>query len=545
MNMIWIMVRIGNGSILGPFNMWTRRKLGEFGTSIRMGVIQMQSIILAVRAMRRYLLTFLVALVPLIMALLPQAAQALPTFARQTGQNCVACHTGGQFPELTPYGRLFKMTGYTIGERTMPLSVMGVASYASVANTSKSDTADSGVSTSNSGSDFYKNGEPILATGSLFIAGKVTDNIGAFVQVTHDPYASANSDGSSSGHTQADNMDIRFADRLIDEKRDLIYGVSLNNSPSVSDPWNTAAAWMQYVPVPSPGSHQFVDGTAPYPSFGTGGNIVGLTAYAYLDKTYYGELGFYGTADGAFRIFREGIDDSQITRLQGYNPYWRFAYTRDWGAHNLMIGTTGMLAKILDAATDPTDSGNFSQVRNTGIDAQYQYILDPHTFTAQLAYMQQVTNYSANSLAGTSPYFQANGTDPVAALSPSDTLNTLRLKLAYTYLAKYGGSVSLFDTSGTTSTNQQTSGYDSNGQITSQDPLGTGITSARISGNLLGTPGISGSTLEAFYLPLQNLRLGAQYTAYSKFNGASSNYDGLGRNASDNNTLFLYAWFAF
>jgi mono/diheme cytochrome c family protein len=28
-------------------------------------------------------------------------------------------------------------------------------------------------------------------------------------------------------------------------------GVSVNNNPSVSDPWNTAPAWMQYVPVPS------------------------------------------------------------------------------------------------------------------------------------------------------------------------------------------------------------------------------------------------------------------------------------------------------
>ena len=68
------------------------------------------------------------ALVPLLLALAPQQAQALPAFARQTGQNCVACHAGGQFPELTPYGRLFKMTGYTIGERALPLSVMGVFS---------------------------------------------------------------------------------------------------------------------------------------------------------------------------------------------------------------------------------------------------------------------------------------------------------------------------------------------------------------------------------------------------------------------------------
>src|SRR5512146_2696475 len=60
-------------------------------------------------------------------------ALALPAFNRQTGQNCVACHAGGQFPELTPYGRLFKLTGYTIGERTVPVSAMAVLSYSKVA----------------------------------------------------------------------------------------------------------------------------------------------------------------------------------------------------------------------------------------------------------------------------------------------------------------------------------------------------------------------------------------------------------------------------
>src|ERR1700687_1197636 len=103
--------------------------------------------------------------------LLPQPSFALPLFARQTGQNCVACHAGGQFPELTPYGRIFKLTGYTIGERAVPISGMAVASLSSVANTSKSPDP---------GGDFQKNGKPIFATASLLVGGKVTDNIGAF-----------------------------------------------------------------------------------------------------------------------------------------------------------------------------------------------------------------------------------------------------------------------------------------------------------------------------------------------------------------------------
>jgi hypothetical protein len=36
-------------------------------------------------------------------------AQALPSFARQTGQPCGTCHTS--FPSLTPFGRRFKLLG--------------------------------------------------------------------------------------------------------------------------------------------------------------------------------------------------------------------------------------------------------------------------------------------------------------------------------------------------------------------------------------------------------------------------------------------------
>ncbi|MDA3889455.1 MAG: hypothetical protein PF443_11815, partial [Allgaiera sp.] len=38
-------------------------------------------------------------------------AHAVPSFARQTGMTCNACHT--TIPELTAFGRQFKMGGYT------------------------------------------------------------------------------------------------------------------------------------------------------------------------------------------------------------------------------------------------------------------------------------------------------------------------------------------------------------------------------------------------------------------------------------------------
>jgi len=448
------------------------------------------------------------------LALLPGSASAIPAFNRQTGQNCVACHAGGQFPELTPYGRLFKMTGYTIGQRTIPISGMAVASVSKVANTSKSDDP---------GADFQKNGSPILATASLLLGGKVTDNIGAFAQVTYDPYATQAADGSFRGHTSADNIDLRFADRFIDSRTDLIVGVSANNNPSVSDPWNTAAAWMQYVPVPSPSSSRFIDGASPYPGFGAGGNIAGLTAYAFWNKTIYAEIGGYGTSRGALSFMSAGVADADTTKLRGVNPYWRLAYNREWGAHSLMIGTSGMVAEVYDDPLDTSDPATTHRYTDLGIDAQYQYLLDPSAVTAQVVFTSNRHRYPT-----------AGASQPAPGTNAADTTHLLRTKLSYVYQAKYGGSIGLFDLNG-----------GSNPARITFDPTGDVSSAGQADGNRTGSPATRGATLEAFWMPIQYLRIGVQYTAYSRFNGAAKNYDGFGRNASDNNSLFIYTWLAY
>ena len=461
-------------------------------------------------------------------------AQAIPLFNRQTGQNCVACHAGGQFPELTPYGRLFKMTGYTIGERTLPVSAMAVASYTKVANTSKSDDPSA---------DFSKNKRLIFATASLFLGGKVTDNIGAFAQVTYDPYAVRSADGGYVGHSNADNIDIHYADRFIDEKRDLILGVSLNNNPSVSDPWNTAAAWMQYVPVPSPSSSQFIDGNTPYPGFGAGGNIAGISAYAFWNRTIYAELGAYRSAKGAFSVMSAGLADADITRLRGVNPYWRLALNREWGAHSLMVGTSGMVARVYDDPLDTSDPSSTHHFRDLSFDAQYQYLLDPHSVTAQLVYARQRHRYP-DALANQPVDFVDSAGNALAPTNASDTSNVFRAKLTYVYRARYGGSVNFFNLTGSTNTANQSSGFDPATLTITSDPAAV-APSTRVNGNLSGSPATRGFSYEAFCTPLQYLRVGAQYTAYGRYNGASTNYDGFGRHAKDNNSLFLYLWGAY
>lgn len=405
--------------------------------------------------------------------LLPGTAEAVPAFARQTGQNCIACHAGGQFPELTPYGRMFKLTGYTIGERTLPLSMMGVLT------SNKVKVNDPAVGKPTDGSLIFN-------SASVFIAGKISDNIGGFAQITYQKYADQNPDtGDYSGHSGADNMDIRYADRRIDANGDLIYGVTLHNNPGVQDVFNSMPAWGYGI---VPGSTGGDAGTMTKLEDGLGAQVAGIGAYAYWNKTLYAEVSGYKTGNGAFSFMTQG--NAPQIYIKGTNPYVRLALTKEWGPHNAMIGFTHLDVHQYVDLTDPTapvpstsPSGPTDHYRDTGIDAQYQYLLDPYTLTATVTRIHENIDYASG--------------DPAA------TVNSMRAKASVTYQAKYGASLSYFNFT-----------------------------------NTLGSES-KGWTPEVFWTPIQYVRLGMQYTAFSKDQGA------LNANAKDNNTLLFYVWGAY
>jgi hypothetical protein len=201
-----------------------------------------------------------------------------------------------------------------------------------------------------------------------------------------------------------------------------------------------------------------------------------------------------------------------------------------------MLGVSGMSSRVFDDPLDTSDSTTTHRYNDVGLEAQYQFLLDPHTVTAQLALMHSRHRYPDFLANQQAPFVGRNG-ETLANTNAEDTNRTLRAKLTYVYQAKYGGSVSYFNLTGTTNTFNQTAGYDSETlTLTSDDPVGANIT---------GNPATQGWTLEAFWTPLQYVRLGAQYTLYGNYNGAAENYNGFGRNARDNNSLFIYAWFAY
>ena len=416
--------------------------------------------------------TVATALVPLLLTLAPQQAQAVPSFARQTGQNCVACHAGGQFPELTPYGRMFKLTGYTIGQRTLPVSMMGVLTA------NKAKVSDPAVGKPNDGSLIFN-------TGSVFFAGKISDNIGGFAQITYNNYANQDpNSGGWTGHSGSDNLDVRYADRLIDANRDLVYGFTLHNNPGMQDVFNSTPAWGYGV---VPGSTGAGNGATPMLDGGLGQQVAGIGAYAYWNKMLYAELTGYRTGNGMFSFMTQGNGTQNF--IKGTNPYVRLALTKEWGPHNAMIGLTHLDVRQY---TDQTDfSGPTDHYRDNSIDAQYQYLLDPYTVTATVTRIHETIDYGTIG-------------------QPADSVNSMRAKASFIYQAKYGSSLSHF--------------------------------------NMTNSMGLEskGWTPEVFWTPVQYVRLGMQYTSFNKNEGVVDPRDPtLMLNGKDNNTLFFYVWGAY
>jgi hypothetical protein len=461
-------------------------------------------------------------LVLLLIAGMAGQANAVPSFARQTGQECIACHVS--FPELTPYGRYFKLTGYTIGKpaitseglKYVPLAVMAQASVTNTRNNHTTDP-DTGETTEVT----PRNNSFVFSGASLFLAGKVNDYVGGFIQWSYDNLATK-ADGTLGGHSALDNTDIRVVGTYSGPgaaEPDLIYGFTLHNNPTAQDVWNSTPAFgFPFTTAPlanTPAAATLIDG-------GLAQQVAGMGGYLFWKKTLYGELSFYRTADGAFSILRQGQDihtDGGVAALKGYNPYWRLAYSQDWGANSVMVGTYGLVADRYPSNFDtstPTD-----RFRDIAVDAQYQYITDPHTFTAQATYIHEKQSYNA-SFPVTQDTGAGIGAGPTPA-NPTDTLRTFKAKATYYRERIYGASLAYFSTTGTADAGLY--GEDADGNARKPDSRGY--------------------IIELDYVPIQYVRLMLQYTGYTKFNGASTNYDGTGRNARDNNTLFFNVWVAY
>ncbi len=431
-------------------------------------------------------------------------AQAVPSFARQTGIACEGCHT--VFPELTPFGRKFKMNGYLIDNLVQvkaatpenkealalnwmpPLSVQFIASYT---QTKSAQPDPSGGNSANGTVQFPEQ-------FSLFYAGKIAPKVGGFIQLTYD---------NQSDSVGFDNTDIRFADQGLIKDKPITWGLTFNNAPSVQDPWNSTPAWKYPFSqtsslMPSPVAVTQVDGIG-------NGMVAGLGAYAFWNNLVYAE--FTGYAPAPHGLNGQPLN-SQFPNASehGFAPYWRIAVEPQWGRNSLAIGTYGFSDKLTPGGMNVT-TGPYDRYTDVALDAQYQFIGDDHIISAQTTYIHESQTLDAS-----------------LPSDPSQTLKQFRLGGSYFYQRKLGGSLGYFWINGSP-----------NALYSTPNP------STGIPPSANGSPNTTGWAFELDYLPWQNVKLAAQYVLFTKFNGASSNFDGTGRNASANNTFYLFAWLAF
>lgn len=422
-----------------------------------------------------------------------QNAHAVPSFARQTGLSCNVCHSNP--PELTAFGRNFKLKGYLLTDMTatdkigntrdlllskyIPISVMILLS-----NTS-TQTKQPG--TQNNSAGFPQQ-------LSLFLAGGYASHFGGLAQITY-----THSDDKFS----MDNTDLRYASQGQLGGKDLDYGITVNNNPSVEDLWNSTPAW---------GFPWISSGAGVSPIAGPviqgalGQDVAGVGAFSMWNNHLYTDVTVYRSEHAGAAPPITGVGSSY--NISGVAPYWRAAWQQSWGSNYLEVGTFGIFMNSFPGAV----SGPEDRYVDPSLDFQYERPFGANLLDVHGTYIHEKSNLGAT--------YAAQG-----ATTAANRLNTFKLDGTYHWTNKFTATGALFSTTGNT------------------DPLL--YAPAPVTGSNNGSPNTRGYTAQFAFWPVQNIDLSVNYTGYTKFNGASTNYDGANRNASDNNTTFVALWLNF
>jgi len=418
-------------------------------------------------------------------------AKALPAFARQTGQACEMCHVGAFGPQLKPYGRDFKLYGYTASDGSTghfpPLAIVAQGSFTRTDKDQPTPTApNTGIGTNQGNNNFE------FDQVNLFYAGRVTPTIGAFAAVTYDGVAD---------RVHWDYTDIRHAERKTLFGKPIVLGITVNNQPTVQDLWNSTPAWgfpFANSPVaPNPAASTLIDNNLAQLVLGTG-------VYAMWNRWVFLEFDAYDPLNKD-QLTMLGIPTGGLDKYRGLIPYWRAAVQHQFGDHYFEVGAYGISAYSFPGGDE--SAGMTDRKTDVAFDANYQWAINPSNFlSAHTTYIHENLNLNASSI--------------IAGSNPSDTLNTYRADISYSYKDTYIPSVQYFQT--------------------------WGSSDAAYWGTANGNPDNAGYVVELAYVPFgktdsiihfANMRLTLQYKAYTKFDGTSSH-------ASDNNTLLLNLWVA-
>ncbi len=424
-------------------------------------------------------------------------AFAVPSYARQTGLACSGCHYAP--PELNPAGRRFKLLGYidkadqttvikaNAGKERAPLDILASLPLSVMLETSFTNTNKPIPGTQNGTFEFPQD-------ISLFLSGAWTSHLGSFVQVTYD---------TQDDHFTSDNTDIRYARLTKLGGKELVWGLDLNNNPTVEDLWNSTPAWgfpwtvSDFAPTPNAGP--VISGLAQ--------DVAGFGGYVMWNQHLYLDTAFYRSDH--VNVPQPNPGTGAGFNIRGLAPYWRAAWQQSTGLTQYEFGTYGFHMN----STPNAIVGLEDQYTDVAFDTQ----IDRTLFRKDVLSFRGTYIHEHGYLGAT---FAAAG-----AAQTGHHLDTILANAEYHFGNRYTTTFGWFNTSGTV------------------DPLL--YQPGAVSGSANGSPRGEGYILNFSYWPWQNLQLAAQYTGYTRFNGGPDNYDGSGRNASGNNTFYLDAKFIF
>ncbi|HVY24748.1 MAG TPA: hypothetical protein VG962_15490 [Steroidobacteraceae bacterium] len=106
-------------------------------------------------------------------------ANALPSYAQQTGRACVECHVTASGSGLTSTGRDFKLDAYADGDKfSIPLSATALASLSHINAQDDSTSADT----------YRINRKRGIDQGSIYIAGRIVMHLGILAQAVYEDF---------------------------------------------------------------------------------------------------------------------------------------------------------------------------------------------------------------------------------------------------------------------------------------------------------------------------------------------------------------------
>jgi len=407
-------------------------------------------------------------------ALTADPALAVPSFAIQTGQPCATCHVGAFGPQLKPYGRDFKLRGYVASDgkdHGVPLAITALTSFTHTRAPQPGGAAPG----------FKPNDNFAVDELALYYGGRITPQVGAFIEVVYDGVTK---------QAQIGNVDIRHARERELFGKDVLWGLTVNNSPTVQDPWNSTPAWAfpnsTSALAPKPLAATLIDGAL-------GQRVAGASAYMRWNDLLYLEAGAYQGLRADVLTATGIVPVAGADRTRGLSPYWRLSLMQDWEQHHVQVGAYGLSANIIPGGNQIF--GLVDRLTDVALDANYQFIVVPNKVTSDMlsvhaTYVWQTGRMDASQV--------LNG----AQLHQS--LETMRFDISYSFAATVTATLQYFRITGTPDVNYW--------------------------GTSNGSPNSDGVIFEVAYVPWGkpdspypglNAKLAVQYVDYFSFEGMS------------------------